>query len=100
MRYTLIPALAAGLFATAVVADEPVLLSNTQLDSVNAGATALADGAAIAIADLLAETVSVSDVLAVKGSFATATNASEALATSTFFDAQASAASISAASLP
>ena len=103
MRCKLTSAILAGgltIAVSAALADEPFLLSDRAMDSVSAGATAIAQGAAAAIGDLAAETVTESAVEAVAGALAHAQNDTTALAASTLFDAEAAAESSSAASLP
>lgn len=103
MRCKLTSAILAGgltVAAGAALADELFLLSDRDMDSVSAGATAIAQGAAAAIGDLAAETVTESAVEAVAGALAHAQNDTTALAASTLFDAEAAAESSSAASLP
>lgn len=102
MRCKLFSAILAGgltVAAGAAMAD-PITLTDAQLDGVNAGATAVTAGASAALGDLIAETISVSQAVAVAGNFATAQNETAALAASTFFGAAAASESVSAASLP
>jgi len=104
MRCKLLSAiLASGLTVAAgtALADEPILLTDGDMDRVIAGATAVANGAAVAIGDLLAETLTASNVSAEAGVFATAANETSGLATSIYFlPASVNATSSSAASLP
>jgi hypothetical protein len=102
MRCKLFSAILAGgltVAAGAAMAD-PMKLTDTQLDGVNAGAAAAATGRSLAVGDLIAETLSKSAAEAVAGSYAVAHNAEAALAASTYFGAAAASQSASAATLP
>ena len=103
MRCKFLSAIFAGgltVAAGAALADEPLRLSDGDMDRVSAGASAIAEGAAAAIGDLAAETLTESNVLAEAGVIAHADNTTTALAASTLFDSEAAALSSSAASLP
>lgn len=101
MRYTLIPAIAAGcLFATASLAGDVRALTDVQLDNVSAGAFASTFGASNTFGDLLSETESLSSAVAIAGVSAVAQNNTTGIATSTFYGAQSTSESTSAATLP
>jgi len=102
MRTTLFSAvLAAGLGATGfAMADEPMTLTDAQMDGVSAGATAASAALAASLGDILSETATFTSALAVAGNLAQAQGAAAALGVSVFFPAAASVASTSAASLP
>lgn len=79
-------------------ADEPVPLSEGQMDQVTAGATALAISAAATLGDVVSSTVANAQTLTAPG-IASASANSTGIAASVFFNAAASSSSQAAAAL-
>jgi hypothetical protein len=94
--------LAGGLAfaAGAALADQPLQLTEAQMDGVSAGATAIAVGGSMTFGDVLSETISASAATAIDNTFASAANQTAGVAASVFFGAASTSASASAASLP
>ncbi|HUW28487.1 MAG TPA: hypothetical protein VMV97_07745 [Sulfuriferula sp.] len=88
--------LAAASFANA----EPVALSDTQMDQVSAGATALAGAGAISFGDLISATGAYTRTAAVAPGFASASAISGAIAASLYYGAAAQSVAVATASLP
>lgn len=102
MRVKLCSALLAGglvALAGAVAADQPRPLTEAEMDTVNAGAIAIAVGGSLTFGDLLSETISQSVAVA-EPTAASAANSTAGVAVSTFFGASSTSASTSAATLP
>jgi len=83
-------------------AGQPMQLSGPQMDTVTAGAVAIANGAALAIGDVLADTATqtFTAVSTVTPKLALATSFSQALAAGFLFQAGAASHADTAASLP
>jgi hypothetical protein len=93
----------AAMLALAGVANagEPVALSDSQMDTVSAGALALANAAALAIGNLGADTASATQTLADAANFVAIGQAASASAASSILVwATGSSAAQSAAALP
>jgi hypothetical protein len=103
MQSKIISAILAGGLAVAAgvaLADQPLQLTEAQMDGVSAGATAIAAGASATLGDLLSETVSISTATAIDNTFASASNTTIGIASSVFFGAASASTSGSASSLP
>jgi hypothetical protein len=105
MKYKLLSLVAGGALlaiAGTAHAGQPMQLSAAQMDQVTAGGTGIANAAAVALGDVLADTATQTstNVSTVSPRIAIGQATSQSLAASMFFQAAAAAHSDTAASLP